>query len=144
MEVTFRNFQRTFPVDGERVRRIAEETLSTVGRPDGIVAVVFVGVRKMREMNRLYRSVDSVTDVLSFPRDPETPGPEAGGEMGDVVIAAARAAEQAVAGGRSLAEEIDLLVVHGILHLAGYDHGEELERKRMERFQEKILGGGAP
>ena len=142
MEVTFRNFQRTFPVDRDRVCRIAERTLARVRRPDGIVAVVFVGTRKIREMNRLYRAVDSVTDVLSFAPGPGPSGSADGSEMGDVVIAPARAAEQAVDGGKTLEEEIDLLVVHGILHLAGYDHSEAKEQRRMVRLQEQILAGG--
>ena len=89
-------------------------------------------------MNRTYRGVDRVTDVLSFPQEgPANTAAES--EMGDVVISPSRAAEQAADTGRTLADEIDVLVVHGILHLAGYDHGTPADRRKMDRAQRKVL-----
>jgi probable rRNA maturation factor len=143
MEVTVKSFQRSHRVDRERVRRTAERTLAALGRGDGNCAVVFVGNRRIREMNRRYRGVDTVTDVLSFPQEGPA-GSAAEAEMGDVVISPSRAAEQAAGTGRTLREEIDVLVVHGILHLAGYDHGTPADRREMDRLQRKVLRSVEP
>ena len=82
--------------------------------------------------------MDAPTDVLSFPSgevDPDTSSLY----LGDVVISLPRAQEQASAEGHPLADELQLLVVHGILHLLGYDHEESKDKKRMRDMQDKIL-----
>jgi probable rRNA maturation factor len=94
--------------------------------------------QKVQELNRDYRSLDEPTDVLSFQmdeRDPET------GELyfGDIVISIPTARSQAQTAGHSLIEELSLLVVHGTLHLLGFDHGNPVDQKRMWDIQTEIL-----
>lgn len=97
---------------------------------------------EMQEMNRRYRGFDKPTDVLSFSQLDSSysipPGcPVA---LGDVIISVPTAHRQADARGRSLADEIDLLVVHGVLHLLGYDDETDEGAEEMNRRQEEILG----
>jgi probable rRNA maturation factor len=89
-------------------------------------------------LNHKFRQVDAPTDVLSFPTgevDPDTTDLY----LGDVVISLPRAQEQATAGGHALLEELQLLVVHGTLHLLGYDHASGSEKEKMQASQDKIL-----
>jgi len=88
------------------------------------VSVLFCGDRRMRSLNRRYRRIDRSTDVLSFPADP---GVEPGdvrsrSTLGDIVISIPYAARQARRRGQPVSREVDRLLVHGFLHLLGYDH----------------------
>ena len=99
------------------------------------MAVTFIGDRKMRRLNRDYRGIDSPTDVLSFSYgDPR--------ELGDVVISTATAARQAESLGLPIDVELQHLIIHGTLHLAGYDHETDNgEMKRLEnRLRRELLG----
>lgn len=92
----------------------------------------------LHELNRDYLGVDAPTDVLSFPAsesDPETGATY----LGDILISIPRAAQQAQAAGHPLEAEVQLLVVHGVLHLLGHDHAEAEEKARMWAGQEKVL-----
>jgi probable rRNA maturation factor len=114
-------------VDGAdpRLVRAAEATLAAVGVADGHLGVSFVGAERMRELNRAHRGIDSPTDVLSFPVDGT--GPVAGPrELGDVVIC------------REHTSDVTEAVVHGVLHLCGYDH--EIDDGEMLALQDRIMG----
>jgi len=92
----------------------------------------------MRRLNRHYRKKDRTTDVLAFPMR-EGPGPSSS-LMGDIVISVPTAAQQARQLGRSLDEELTTLLVHGILHLCGYDHERSnREARRMQRRERWVL-----
>ena len=91
----------------------------------------------IRDLNRTYRGVDAPTDVLAFPMREGRFGLLSPELLGDVVISAETAARQAPAGG--LRGELALLLVHGILHLVGYDHHTSAARRRMWRKQEALL-----
>jgi probable rRNA maturation factor len=115
-----------------------------LGLEEGQLSVVIVSDRRMAELNRTFRRVDGPTDVLAFAQQEG----EREGEgfnvhvLGDVVISAESAARQAPRYRRSLEGEMDLLLVHGILHLAGLDHaGDREEGKKMKVWQGKILRG---
>ena len=117
------------------------------------VAVEFVYDEQIRELNKQTRNIDEVTDVLSFPNleevfgkainkktFPDDVNPENGKvDIGDVVINLDRAREQADAYGHSLNREISFLMVHGLLHLMGYDHMDPLDEKLMRGQEEEIL-----
>ena len=106
------------------------------------VSVTFVEPEEIRQLNREYRNVDRVTDVLSFPQfaDLEEEVPEVGEIcLGDVVICKDRAAEQAEEFGHSFEREIIYLFVHSILHLLGYDHEEEDDKKQMRAREEAVM-----
>ncbi len=93
----------------------------------------------MAALNRGFRGVDGPTDVLAFPMTEGPFGGLAPDLLGDVVISAETARRQAGADPGGLRAELALLVVHGILHLVGYDHGTPRDRRRMWRAQRAIL-----
>ena len=113
----------------------------------GEVTVALVGDRQIRSLNRRFRALDRVTDVLAFPMDGAAPdpGPLASGPryLGDIVIATGRARRQARAEGHSLTTELRVLALHGFLHLLGYDHGRDAGQ--MERMERRLRRqGGLP
>ncbi|MGZ3710208.1 MAG: rRNA maturation RNase YbeY [Bdellovibrionota bacterium] len=116
---------------GAAVLRKAELSLSLVGNS------------AIKALNRKWRGKNKPTDVLSFPLLEVAELRRARGavELGDIVISVERAIEQAKEQGHSLRAELDLLLVHGLLHLLGFDHElGEREAARMRRMEKKILG----
>ena len=126
----------------EKINQVAAICLKEEQIPEEAeVDLLFVDNEAIREMNREYRDKDTATDVLSFPMyeaDEELDDEE---EIlfGDIVISLERAQEQCVEYGHSLEREVMYLLVHGLLHLAGYDHMEEEEKKEMRAQEEKLL-----
>lgn len=118
-------------VDNGFVRSITMETLKKEKR-SGDISFLFTGNDYIRELNRKHRSVDRVTDVLSFPMNDEE-------ILGDVVISLEKTEEQAAAYGQSFERELARLIIHGLLHLIGYDDSGKQQKKRMEERQEQIL-----
>jgi probable rRNA maturation factor len=110
----------------DRLRRLAEE----IGPPDRWVEVSFVSDAEMRVVNRDYRGRDESTDVLSFHYGSDTGGLAAGEEdpEGEIILAVETAARQAE---RSVAEELSVLVIHGLFHILGHDHEDEREAAAM-------------
>jgi diacylglycerol kinase (ATP) len=118
--------------------RAAEKTLVTENAKPGAVTIVLTGENTIQDLNRRFADLDSPTDVLAFPNgdiDPETDETY----FGDVVIAVPIAQAQANAASHPLETELALLIVHGILHLLGYDHSKPDELERMESRQTIIL-----
>lgn len=104
----------------------------------GDASIILSDDDKLQELNIQFMGIDAPTDVLSFPSgeiDPDS------GELylGDVIISQTRASQQALAGGHSLEDELRLLVVHGMLHLLGYDHADADEKTSMWVQQSRIL-----
>ena len=105
---------------------------------DRDITIVLTDDRQLHELNRDYLGVDAPTDVLSFPADESDP--ETGTTyLGDILISIPRAAQQAQAVGHPLEAEVQLLVVHGVLHLLGHDHAEAEEKARMWDEQARVL-----
>jgi probable rRNA maturation factor len=100
----------------------------------GRIHVLVTGNHEIRELNRRFRQQNEATDVLSFPAAPPSQG--RGQFAGDIAISAQMAAENANALGHSIAEEIRILALHGVLHLAGYDH--ESDQGRMARKERQL------
>lgn len=119
------------------VDRLARMTRSDVrraagGRESGAeVSVLFCGDRRMRGLNRRYRGKDRSTDVLAFPAGP-------GPLLGDIVVSVPYARRQARRRGEPSSREVDRLVVHGFLHLLGYDH--ETDRGEMDALEARLRG----
>lgn len=106
------------------------------------LSVTFVDLDEIHELNKIHRGVDSPTDVLSFPQfeDVCEEAPEEGEIcLGDVVICRDKAAQQAEEFGHSFEREILYLFVHSVLHLLGYDHMEDDEKRVMRTREEKIM-----
>lgn len=123
--------------------RLSKRVLAAAGESSSELSVELVGDRRMRSLNRRYRKKDRTTDVLAFAmREAANPCPIL---LGDVVISIPAAARQAGEAGRSLDEELAALLVHGVLHLCGYDHERgEREALRMRRRERAILGKIGP
>lgn len=119
------------------IERAIERCLEQEGLPGSEVAVSIVSDVEMHTLNLQYRGVDRTTDVLSFPLEEQRPA--APTELGDVIISAAQAVEQAGEYGHSLEREMAFLAVHGTLHLLGYDHQTEEEDRDMQARQERAL-----
>jgi probable rRNA maturation factor len=138
MPVHMQSQVRGLTFDQARLNRLARTILSDVGEGSAELGIMFVGDQRMRGLNRRYRGKDRTTDVLAFAtREALHSSAEL---LGDVVIAVPTAARQAKQGQRSLDEELMVLLVHGILHLCGYDHERsEKEARRMHRRERMIL-----
>ena len=126
----------------EKINQVAAICLREEQLPEDVdVDLLFVDNEAIREMNLEYRDKDSATDVLSFPM--YEPDEEIDDEeevlLGDIVISLERAQEQCEEYGHSLEREVMYLLVHGLLHLAGYDHMEEEDKKVMRAQEEKLL-----
>ncbi|UAL54809.1 rRNA maturation RNase YbeY [Metabacillus dongyingensis] len=112
---------------------------------DAELSVTFVDNEKIKEINRVYRSKDQVTDVISFAMEEQGKGEVSivGVDMppvlGDIIISVPRASEQAEEYGHSFTRELGFLAVHGLLHLLGYDHMTEEDEKKMFGKQKEIL-----
>jgi probable rRNA maturation factor len=119
------NRQRKLAVDGERWRTFVARALKVVPAEEAGVTVAFVSDRTMRALNRRWRGRRGTTDVLSFPLEQDEFERRAGATLGDVVISLEQAARQAAAHGLTLDEEVAQLILHGLLHLCGYDHEQD-------------------
>lgn len=121
---------------------MTEAALRHQARP-GELTLVVTDDEGIRALNRDFLGIDAPTDVLSFSAQedsgPFVAAPEAGGYLGDVILSYPRAIEQAREQGHSTEQELNLLVVHGVLHLLGYDHAGEEEKAVMWAQQEAIL-----
>jgi len=121
------------------MEKAARCTLARAGPSDPAdMTVVLTGDEQLHELNLQYLGIDAPTDVLSFPAgdtDPDTGSLY----LGDVVISFPRASVQAHAAKKPVETELQLLVVHGVLHLLGYDHEQPDERKRMQAKEKEIL-----
>ncbi|HSL46860.1 MAG TPA: rRNA maturation RNase YbeY [Anaerolineales bacterium] len=105
---------------------------------DAELSIILTNDARLHELNLNYLGIDAPTDVLSFPAS-ET-DPETGARyIGDILISMPRAESQAEAAGHSLEAEVQLLVVHGVLHLLGHDHADMEEKARMWKAQAEIL-----
>jgi probable rRNA maturation factor len=128
-------------LDLERLSRLARHVLADRRVPaDMEVSVLCVDRDAIAELNARHMGADGPTDVLAFPMD--LPGESLPGEpaiLGDVVLCPAVAAEQARRDRRPAGAEVELLVVHGILHLLGFDHAEADERAEMFALTERLL-----
>jgi len=121
-----------YAIDEAAVEALAGAVLAAEGVAGGELGVTFVGERRMRALNRDYREVDRATDVLAFPLEEAgevgAPPAETGGAgpprlLGDVVVCPRVAQRQARAHGLPLPLEVAVLLVHGVLHVLGHDHG---------------------
>ncbi len=130
-------------VDEEALHRVAAEVLSQEGVSGEIeLSLIVTDDEAVRELNRRFRGVDAPTDVLAFGSgtvEHFVTAPENPPYLGDVVISYQRALAQAEELGHAVAEELRLLVIHGILHLLGYDHQEEADARKMREKEDRTL-----
>ena len=129
----------TRDLDPDWIREAARETLLHQSIPeDSELSIVVTGDTQIQDLNRQFLDIDAPTDVLSFPSDeidPESGTPY----LGDVLISYPRALDQAGSADHPVKSEMQLLVVHGVLHLLGYDHAQEEGKNQMWTIQAEVL-----
>jgi len=128
----------------EQAARITLETSTPAGSgfdfdpANADMSIVLTNDAQLHELNHEYLGIDAPTDVLSFPSDEEDP--ETGTPyLGDILISIPRATQQAKAASHPVEAEVQLLVVHGTLHLLGHDHAEAEEKARMWQAQSEVM-----
>ena len=135
------NRQRKVRIDCERWQAFSAKVMEVLPSEAGGFTVAFVSDRAMRELNRLWQHKRGTTDVLSFPAGQDEFEKVEGLTLGDVVISVEQAARQAKDNGMTFDQEIAQLILHGLLHLCGYDHStDEGQMDRLELRLRKKLG----
>jgi probable rRNA maturation factor len=131
--------ESTFTFSKDLLERAVQAALAHQSQSSDVeLTVVLTDDIQLQKLNRDYLGIDAATDVLSFPAfesDPETGAPY----LGDILISMPYAARSAKKAGHGLESEVQLLAVHGVLHLLGYDHAEADEKVRMWKAQAEIL-----
>lgn len=129
------NRQRGRKLDTEAWMIFAEKALGAIGKPASSATIAFVSDKNIRKLNQQFRQIDKPTDVLSFPDDEQETN------LGDIAISVETAAAQAKDNGLTFENEIAQLILHGLLHLSGYDHEiDDGEMNRLELRLRKKLG----
>ena len=125
------NRQRRVSIDTETWANFAKKALAAIGNEHASATIAFVSDNRIQQLNRQFRGVNKATDVLSFPAD----GPDKS-ELGDIAVSVDTAALQAKENGLEFESEIEQLILHGLLHLSGYDH--ETDNGEMNRLELKL------
>ena len=125
------NRQRKEKIPDRDWSTLANEIIERIGRENSTATIAFVSDNRIRELNRTYRGVDRATDVLSFPT-----GDEDVEQLGDIAISVETAKAQARQNRLTFEQEIAQLIIHGLLHLCGYDH--ETDNGQMNRLELKL------
>jgi probable rRNA maturation factor len=120
------------------VRRRALEFIAALKLGDCELSISLVGDARIRSLNRAWRQKDKATDVLSFPLDDFAKGRVR--QLGDVVISTDTARRQAKEYRRTVQQEVERYLAHGVLHLLGYDHIRPRDRKKMAAAEARLLG----
>jgi len=134
-------------VDEDWVRRITQQVLKAESiKPPYEISLVFTDSKTVQRLNRDYRGVDEPTDVLAFymlPQQKNEPSfilpPDGVTHLGEVIISYPQAVEQAREQGHSVEQKLALLIIHGILHLLGYDHEQPEEEAKMRTRERELL-----
>ena len=128
--------------DTNRIKSLADFSLRSLGiHPESELSISLVDMEEMSSLHMRWLDESGPTDVLSFPMDELKPNSSSDGPgiLGDIVLCPEYAKKQAVEIGHSLQAELEVLVVHGVLHLLGFDHRENDEKKMMFSRQDEIL-----
>ena len=123
------NRQRRLKIDTEAWANFGAKALEVIGKTGSSATVAFVSDKSIRKLNHQFRGLDKATDVLSFPADEPN-------NLGDVAVSVETAAAQAKENGLSFDNEVAQLILHGLLHLSGYDH--ETDNGEMNRLELRL------
>ena len=123
------NRQRARKIDTETWAAFATKALKAIGNHASSATIAFVSDKSIRKLNQQFRNVDKPTDVLSFPADEDA-------NLGDIAISVDTAAAQAQENGLTFEDEVAQLILHGLLHLSGYDH--ETDNGEMNRLELRL------
>ena len=137
--ILLKNQQKIIPVGERRIKKIAENILNYLGISSHELSILFLDNRGITEINKKYLKRNRPTNVISFSLTEGEFGNINPQVLGDVVISIEKALEQAEINGKTPGEEISFLLIHGILHLLGYDHIRgKGERKRMRGKEKEV------
>ncbi len=140
MEILLRNAQRKFKIDRKKLVGHIKMALTELRQPDCEISIMLVNDAKIRRLNKEYRNRDLATDVLAFPQDADAKNDNGGPLLGDVVVSVETSRRQAKKHRLFAEEELVLLIIHGTLHLLGYDHERSGKDKReMQNKTRKIF-----
>ena len=142
MQISITSHREPEPLDGSAFERLAAFVLEREDAPENIeLSIALVDLAEMTELNLQYRGKEEPTDVLSFGCDDPCAvlGPDEPVTLGDVVIAPEVAEAQAAEYGHTVEEELNLLLVHGVLHLLGYDHEDDADAAVMQARERAVL-----
>lgn len=128
-------------INQQSIEEAAQKVMDILpGNNESDISIAIDGDERIRQLNFDFLGIDAPTDVLSFPSGGDEVDPESGhAYLGDLIISYPRALLQAQAAGHAVENEILLLIVHGILHLLGYDHATPEDKEEMWRIQGEIL-----
>ena len=141
MEILINNEFSEINVDTRKIEQQIGKVLTSLDCNEHEISILFTGDQGIRDLNRQFRDIDRSTDVLSFPQilegEAEIPGATV---LGDVAISLETARSQSETHGLSFEEELTLLLIHGILHLLGYDHEiSDLEEEKMRKKTRELF-----
>lgn len=140
MPIRIQNRQRAVRLPTPAITKRVEQIMAYLDCAEHELSLVFANEAMMRALNRTYRQRDYPTNVLAFPQRTTAAQEPISLVLGDVVVAPAVAAREAEAAGQTLEERVVYLILHGVLHLLGYDHeGSSGQRRRMEKREQEIL-----
>lgn len=140
MPIRVQNRQRTVAIHTAVVKRRLRWIMAYLGCSDRELSVVFGSDRLLQELNWTYRHKDHVTNVLAFPQHHTYEGEPVTAMLGDVIVSLPAAAREAYTLQQSLEERVVFLLLHGILHLLGYDHERSAaQRCQMEALEQQVL-----
>ncbi|MEW6675665.1 MAG: rRNA maturation RNase YbeY [Nitrospirota bacterium] len=141
MKVYIKNQQRLIKVNPQRIRKYLRKALQLLGLQRAELSILLINDRRMKILNRQYRGIARTTDVLSFPQLPTSyfSLPTSHLSLGDIVINLPKAKKQASEHGLTLDEELRWLLIHGLLHLIGYDHEKSRYHKNKMRLKEREM-----
>ena len=140
MTIRVQNRQRTVAIHTAAVKRRVRGIMAYLGCSDRELSVVFGSDCLLQELNRTYRHQDRATNVLAFPQHPTYEGEPVTAMLGDVIVSLHTAAREAYELQQSLEERVVYLLLHGLLHLLGYDHERSAaQRRHMETLERQVL-----
>jgi probable rRNA maturation factor len=146
IQVNLKTYQRRWQIDPAAIQRYLQKVWNTItgsiqisGSKQTEVSVVFLNQQQMQKYNYQYRKKNYATDVLSFPADDTRAGMpvlQEGSYLGDILLCVDKAQENAACAGYSIDHELQILLLHGVLHLLGYDH--ETDHGEMDALEGKL------
>jgi len=143
MEILIKNQQKIIKINQRKIREIVKKVLQHLRIDEKTeVSILFTDDKFIRSLNNKYRGIDKPTDVLSFSLQEgvvKSPEVESDKLLGDIIISAETAQKQADALNHSIEKELTVLLIHGLLHLTGYDHEKDKDYKIMREKESEIL-----
>ena len=136
MKIEISNYTRKYRINKKELKQLIEQISKLTDCREGTISISFVGKKRIRAINRRFRGKDKATNVISFPFMDNLPKEKI---IGDIIICPSVASKEARKYGNNFVDYIAFLLIHGFLHLLGYDHIKEKDRLIMERKEEEIF-----